>query len=150
MNVKFENMRFGSIDFTLSNNGNEILTDSISYTPYDSFGDLILALDSFREEYQTCDECKVILNTEPYEYELKFSGTNHCINLSIESYSSHERNAAGEKIYTVMGNYSEICIPFWRALRSLQGLYSDKDFKEMWYKEFPSKELDTLTSKINT
>ncbi|GAB1256709.1 hypothetical protein NBRC116494_12110 [Aurantivibrio plasticivorans] len=149
MKVKFENIRHGWVDFTISDGEENIVSDSFSYTPYDSFDDLISAIDSFRKEYQSNEERIVILHVEPYEYELIFNGTNENVNLTITGYPDYKRGEnRGQEIYEISGNFEEICVPFWRGLRSLQGLHSAKELDELWHRGFPSSALDILSSKI--
>jgi hypothetical protein len=54
----------------------------------------------------------------------------------------------GEKEFEVSGSYGEICLPFWRALRSLQGRFSADELAARWHRPFPWKEIDLLTKAI--
>jgi len=63
----------------------------------------------------------------------------------------HRRIArSGEKELEITGSYEEICVPFWRALRSLQGRFSAEELDARWHRPFPWKDIDQLTSAIKT
>jgi hypothetical protein len=36
-------------------------------------------------------------------------------------------------------------IPFWRALRNLQGRFSIEDLNRRWHRDFPWREIERLT-----
>src|SRR5215813_8788480 len=70
-----------------------------SYTPYDSFLNLV---DALRLLLDLPIDSKVIWNEEPIEYELQFSGNNDRIRLEIYRYQNHARSIdKGEKVIRV-------------------------------------------------
>ncbi len=52
------------------------------------------------------------------------------------------------KVFSTSGNYAEIYLPFWRALRGLQGRFSVAELEERWHNPFPQRELNALTALL--
>jgi hypothetical protein len=48
----------------------------------------------------------------------------------------------------IAGSYEKICVPFWRALRNLQGRFSAAELDARWHRQFPWKYIDRLTRAI--
>ncbi|HEX8463059.1 MAG TPA: hypothetical protein VF627_00445 [Abditibacterium sp.] len=113
----------------------------------DAFARLCEALGALAEENwpQT-----VTWMGEPQQYEVRFSKTADEIQLEMWRFEGHERSLASapELEFAVSGTYDEICLPLWRALRTLQGLYSESAFKIRWRYEFPTRELAHLTELL--
>ena len=126
--------------------GGEVAEIIASYTPYDSFLDLVNALyNLFLYE----GEWRVIWNEAPVEYELRFRRTGNLVSLELVEFPDHRRElqeAQGRLKAT--GSYDEVAIPFWRALRNLEGKFSSEELHARWHREFPSKQLEGLTSML--
>ena len=120
-----------------------------SYTPSDSFLDLTNALH--RLLYYPI-EATVVWHEEPAETELRFSPSGELIRLEVYMFPDRHRRIArnGEKELEITGSYEEICVPFWRALRSLQGRFSAEELDARWHRPFAWKDIDQLTSAIKT
>ena len=138
-------MREGWVDFRVFNDGKLIIHDCFSYTPYDSFRELIDAAHLLRTSKATIDR-KVIFNTEPVEYEFVFSKAEDIVTLSVSVYKDDRRTESHEEAFSLKGSYDEICMPFWRGLRRLQSEFEPEELDEAWHRPFPSEDLDKLTN----
>ena len=86
---------------------------------------------------------------KPKLTELRFSGSGGMVRMEIYFFHDYRRLAgSGEKELEITGSYEEICVPFWRALRSLQGRFSAEELDARWCRPFPWKEIDLLTTAI--
>lgn len=135
----------GQCRLTISQ-GEESLTIIASYTPSDSFLDLTSALYNL-----LCYRVggAVTWHAEPAETELRFSISQEDVELEVYSFSDHRRDyGRGERELAITGSYEEICMPFWRALRSLQGRFSPEELDVRWHRPFPWKEIEILTAAI--
>ncbi|HSE24914.1 MAG TPA: hypothetical protein VLB68_24855 [Pyrinomonadaceae bacterium] len=123
--------------------GVEIADIIACYTPYDSFLDLVDALyNLFLYE----GEWRVSWNEAPVECELRFRKTGNLVNFELLEFPDHRRELQrAESRLKAKGSYDEIAIPFWRALRNLQGRFSSEELHTRWHRAFPSKELEELT-----
>ncbi len=145
LKVTLDDPEHGSI-YLLISYGEAAATIWASYTPYDSFLDLA---DGLR--HLLIYECSAVVNwsEEPSEYELRFNRKGEVINLEICYYPDHRRNAGrGESVLAAAGTYQEICMPFWRALRNLQGRFTAEELDRRWHRPFPFREIDRLTAEI--
>jgi hypothetical protein len=145
LNVSFENPEHGWVGLTISQ-GEESLKIIASYTPSDSFLDLTNALYNLR-----CYRVGGVVawHEEPAETELRFSISGDEVELDVYFFSDHRRDyGRGERVLAITGSYEEICTPFWRALRSLQGRFSAEELDARWHRPFPCKEIDLLTTII--
>lgn len=126
--------------------GDKSASSIASYTPGDSFLDLTNALDSL---FHYGGEAMVVWYEGPGETELRFFCTKDMVRLEVWFFLDHRRDyGRGEKEFEISGSYEEICLPFWRALRSLQGRFSNEELEARWHRSFPWKEIDLLTRAI--
>jgi hypothetical protein len=145
LKVAFDDPEHGWVGLTFSRGG-ESATIVASYTPSDSFLDLTDALYNLS---QYSGEAKVIWHSGPTEYELRFAKEGGVIRLAALEYPDHLRDAGrGELFFEASGTYDEVCLPFWRALRDLQGRFSEAELNARWHRPFPSKEIDNLTALL--
>ena len=144
LKVAFDDLEHGWVGLTISY-GVETVTIAASYTPSDSFLDLTNALHNLLSD----GEAKVTWHCEPPEFDMLFARNGANVSLEIYEYSDYRRGSErGEKVFAVSGTYEEICLPFWRALRDLQGRFSAEELNARWHRQFPSREVDLLTSEI--
>ena len=86
---------------------------------------------------------------EPAEHEMHFSREGDVVTLNILAWPDSGRNSFHqETVFSASGNYAEICLPFWRALRDLQGRFPASDLGKRWQNLFPERELDALTAAL--
>lgn len=89
--------------------------------------------------------------SEPDKHEMHFSKEGNTTKLEMWRFEDHKRGANVKKVleFAISGTCDEICLPFWRALQALQGLYSEKEFEQRWGQaKFPTQELARLTYKL--
>ncbi len=126
--------------------GEESISVIASFTPSDSFRDLTNALF---ELLRYDGEATIVFHEEPAETELRFFRLKEMLRLEIWFFHDDRReDGKGENVLVATGSYEDICIPFWRALRSLQGRFSPEELDARWHRPFPCKEIDLLTKAI--
>src|SRR5215813_10657582 len=124
LEVSFDDPAHGWVCLTI-NCGDKSAAITASYTPSDSFLNLTNALYSLLH-YE--GEATAIWHEEPAETELRFSRLKDLVGLEVWSFFDHRRDdGKGERVLAVSGSYEKICLPFWRALRSLQGRFSNEE-----------------------
>ncbi|BAY27819.1 hypothetical protein NIES2100_76450 [Calothrix sp. NIES-2100] len=110
-----------------------------SYTPYNSFLELIDALLVFLKR---SDRTVVRWNTEPIEYEFQFYNHGQQAILDILKLRDCWTNRlANELVLRINSSHLSIVLPFWRALRHLQ---TDSNFEQQWGRAFPQREMKLL------
>ena len=124
---------------------NEVIQIIASYTPHDSFLDLIDALYNL---FLSDGEWKVIWSEEPSEIELSFRRAGNLVSVEVLKFPDYRRGTEPVSLFTLSGSYDEIAIPFWRALRSLQGRFSSEELNARWHRKFPWNEVENLTSLV--
>ncbi len=145
LKITFDEPQHGWVGLTISY-GDVSVTIVASYTPHDSFLELTNAL---RNLLLYEGEATVIWNEEPAESEIRFSRKNEEVKLDVWYDPDHRRDSErGNNILKVTGSYKEICHPFWRALRDLQGRFTAHELDTRWHRPFPSKEINMLTAAI--
>ena len=146
LRVAFDDPTDGWMGLRLSN-AFETIEIVASYTPHDSVLDLVNALyNLFLYE----GEWKVIWNEEPIESEFCFRREGSLVSLDVLEFPDHSRSSEPTSRFTINGSYEEIAIPFWRALRDLQGRFSGEELNLQWHRSFPWREIDELTSMLQT
>ncbi|HEX8564628.1 MAG TPA: hypothetical protein VF648_03095 [Pyrinomonadaceae bacterium] len=145
LKVAFDNPDSGWVGLSL-NYGIKTISIIASYTPSDSFLDLTNALHNLLLHN---GQATVTWHCEPSEFDMYFSRTTAEISLEIsEFFDYHRGEGLGKQIFVVSGTYEDVCLPFWRALRDLQGRFSTEELNARWHRPFPSREIDLLTSEI--
>ncbi|MDB4945650.1 MAG: hypothetical protein JWP97_5184 [Labilithrix sp.] len=145
LKVELDEPEHGWIGLTIQEDGEERIRCSASHI-VDSLEQLVGAL---RSTIDSCVESRVLWLEEPRELEMVFARRGDEVELRLASYSDHRhlREGRGEPL-TFRGTSDAICLPFWRALRGLQGKYSEAEFHERWKRPFPVRELDALTHAL--
>jgi hypothetical protein len=145
LKVAFDDPEHGWVGLTISR-GSDTVTINISYTPNDSFLELANALYNL---FLYSGEAKVIYHAGSTEYELRFTKEGGLVRLEAYEFPDRRRDAGrGERFFEAAGSYEDICLPFWRALRNLQGRFSEDELNARWHRPFPSKEIDSLTGLL--
>jgi hypothetical protein len=143
----FDNPDAGWVMLTIRFEGGSL--DIVASHIYDCFSHLTNALHRLLVEQ---GEVIVTLQGEPIEYDLRFVRVGSNISLAIERFPGPQRNRHSRSqvklLLSVSGTYDEICLPFWRALRALQGRLSEEELKVRWREPFPTQELSALTAAI--
>lgn len=86
---------------------------------------------------------------EPAEYDMVFVRNGDTVGLNIRAFPDSRRSKfVRNSVLAASGEYSEICLPFWRALRGLQGRFTESELSERWPGRFPDQILSTLTATL--
>ena len=143
--VTFGEPDAGTIEVTLRH-GAETVYIGASYI-YSSFHALVEALMRLKTN---AEEAVVVWQCEPSEHEFRFSYQNAVVSLQVLLFPDSRRSVfdAPDSELTATGSYVEVCLPFWRALRQLQGRFSEEEWQARWHGPFPSRELDLLTAAL--
>ncbi len=114
---------------------------------YPSLGQLVSALHTLVD---SAAERVVVWTSEPTEYAFRFDRSNSGeISLLVREFSDYGRAAhTGTQVLSSTGNYPGICLPFWRAICSLQGRYSAEEWNTRWTTPFPGVDLKKLTELL--
>jgi hypothetical protein len=145
LKVAFDDPEHGWVGLTISR-GDESVTINASYTPRDSFLDLTDALHNL---FLYGGGVKVTWHSGSAEYELRFAKEGGLVRFEAYDYPDHLRDAGkGQLFFEASGTFEGICLPFWRALRNLQGRFSEAELNARWHRPFPSKEIDDLTALL--
>jgi hypothetical protein len=144
LKVKFDNLRRGSMTVSLSSSEQQVefeadfISTGLSWLPT-----ILLQL------WLSPTQATVWWLLGPGEYEFLFEREHQRISLDARFYPDGRRGeSSGLSELTATGSYEEICLPFWRALRSLQGRYQPSEFEELWGNAFPSESLARLTQAL--
>lgn len=145
LKITFEEPNIGTVWLTLTS-GTESVAISATYI-YDSFYQLVDALLRIRSGP---GQAAVAWMCEPSEYEMQFCRETDNIRLDVVWFHGSERSVykQGQVEMSVTGSFDEVCLPFWRALRELQGRLPAADFEARWGTPFPTRELDLLTAAL--
>lgn len=145
LKVRFGEPGAGWILLTLEH-ASCVLTINASHV-YDSFPPLVSALTVLAAG---SGEATVVWQCEPVEYQLDFVRSEDIVTLRIVSHQDMGRSVfhKPEPELLVVGSYEEVGLPFWRALRHLQGLFSDAEWDAKWQRPFPTAEMRRLTEAI--
>lgn len=145
-NLKFRlsDPRSGWLNVSLNWLGGEVEW-ATSYV-YDSLEQLVTALHG---RLMSDGRSVVVWTSEPTEFETVFMRDGESLELRVYRHPGHQRGAdTGELLLAVSGDYAEICLPFWRGLRELQGRLAPQEIDLGWQRPFPRKELEGLTEAI--
>jgi len=145
LHVSFGEPDAGTIEITLRHELETVYIGA-SYI-YNSFHTLVEALIRLKN---SADEAVVVWQCEPSEYEFRFNSLDTAVNLQVLLFPEPGRSVFDEPPpkLTITGSYEEVCLPFWRALRQLQGRFSEEEWQARWHGPFPSRELDLLTAAL--
>src|SRR6187549_3415318 len=86
--VRFDDPDNGWIGLSIKTEEAGEFQDSFSYTPYDSFLDLITAISSMS---QGNGDATVSWNAEPTEYDLRFERSDQQVRLEIQRHPDNSR-----------------------------------------------------------
>ena len=148
MKVSFQNIKAGWVDLEITINNAVVLNQSVSYTPHDSFSDLIETLHLLKDSASNVEKV-VFFSTEPEEYEFRFRKIDTDVALNVITHRDHRTiRGTEEKVFSLSGKYEKVCLPFWRGMRNLQGKHTPEELSRHWHRAFPNEELNELTEVI--
>lgn len=145
LKVSFGEPAHGWIEVTLQY-GEASLGFSASYV-YNGFFPLAEALLRLQD---ASGEVTVAWQCEPAEYEFQFARHDDVVTLQVLLFPDTRRSVFDipEPRLSVAGSYDEVCLPFWRALRQLQGRFPEQEWETHWQDPFPTRELEILTAAL--
>jgi hypothetical protein len=144
--VSLESPQHGFMSLRLKA-GDESFVTVVSHTPYDSLRDLVAALSAVLD-----NDCEVTVkwNSEPEEYDFKLATGGDYARLEVVHYPDHRRSMeTGSRVFFFEDLKSGVCGPFWKELRGLRSRTLQDEFDRQWRREFPERELNELTKRIN-
>lgn len=144
LEVAFHDPAAGSVRLALRGGGES--ADIVASYLYNGFLELTLALHRL---LFTQGESVVTWQGDPMQYEMRFLRIEGTVYLEIEEFAENRRSTArGERLMFVTGTYEEICLPFWRALCSLQVRFPEEELAARWLGPFPWNEINKLSAEI--
>ena len=148
LKVRFGEPEHGWMDLFILEDAQEIHRDVSDIFP--SFDLLVTALLSM---WQGEAEATATWAEEPSELDLIFSRLDEFIRLEVVPFPGSFRPYSRatltiEPIFTFVGSYEGTCLPFWRALRELEGRYSPEELARRWTSPFPYRQLALLTEQL--
>ncbi len=143
LKVKFDEPEHGRIYLFVFADGKQVVHSDVSRI-YSSFEQLVTALGAMLDGQE---ERIVVWLEGSAELEMRFSRHDDIIQLEITSFAGSIRPHKNPE-FTFVGSYNEICLPFWRALRNLEGRYSAEELALRWKGYFPHRELALLTHQL--
>jgi hypothetical protein len=124
-----------------------VVTLVASYTPYDTLDELVECLHALLTTGDARRTVRVM--EEPEVCELRFEHENGTISLEVCRRFSHQHRRC-HTLFEARGSVLEMCLPFWRALRSLQTRFPEKDFELRWQRPFPASGMERLSAHLKS
>ena len=144
LSVTFGDPEFGWINVNL-----RFGTETFSMEASDVYNAFFPLVATLLQLHSAPGQNIVNWTVEPTEYDMHFSRIGEAVTLDIIKWPDSSRNSfRQEKVFSAAGSYAEICLPFWRALRGLQGRFSAADLEKRWQNSFPQRELNALTAVL--
>lgn len=108
-----------------------------SYTPRDSITDLARAAAALAAG---SPEEVVAWNTEPTQYDFRFSTADGATRVQVREFPDHRRGRGcpGKPVVEVTGETAAVVHALWRGLRRLQGAMTAEAFASAWGHPFPA------------
>ena len=144
--VRFGDPEPGWMNVALLDNDVDLISFTASHIYYPSLSSLTLALLTMRDPR---GQSLVHWMLEPAEVEMIFSKIDEAVTLEITRYPDDARpleESVADLTFT--GSYNEVCLPFWRALRNLEGRYAPEELAMRWESPFPHHDLAVLTERL--
>jgi hypothetical protein len=146
LKAAFGDPQHGSITLTISSDS-QTISIAASFI-YDGLLQLTYALHTL---FFSPAQAIVTWTTEPIEYEMCFESDGEVVRFELHEYAASRRSSVfNPSLLSTSGSYDEVCRPFWRALRALQGRCSEQEFQERMGLPFPSAELEKLTQALKS
>jgi hypothetical protein len=144
--VSFNSPQSGWMSLSLKA-GEQSLVAAVSHTPYDSLPALIEALSAMLDE--SARHVTVKWNCEPDELDFEFGSEADRASLKVLHFPDHRRTKGTcRTLFSLAGPKLELCLPFWRALRSLHRDIQTDEFDRNWRRPFPETLMQQLTEAV--
>jgi hypothetical protein len=141
LRVQFDDPQHGRMAMSIRSDAS-VVTLAVSSVLYDTLDELVDGLHAL-----ITGDCRraVRIMEEPTVCELRFTREGAAIGLEVCRLSSRDR---GQTLFETDGSFSEVCVPFWRALRNLQSRFSAEEFSLRWGRLFPLSGMDKLSARL--
>ena len=147
LSVSLESPQHGFMSLRLKTAGRNFVT-VVAHEPYDSLRDLIAALASVLD-----GDCEPTIrwNSEPDEYDFRFSSRGDHLLLEVIHYPDHRKlPETAAAVFSFDGPKRDACRAFLEELRDLQSRTARDEFDRQWRRTFPERELEELTKRMGT
>jgi hypothetical protein len=147
LQVTLSNPQNGWIEFAVSTT-EEVFKEAISFTPNDFVLELAAALSLAMQGV----DGMAVASCEPNTYELTFSevSATNMTHLQVVKFPDWNRNRKSAcMVLSFQATRFGIVLPFWRALRSLEGRISATEYREAMQRDFPSPCLQRLSQLVS-
>ena len=145
LSVSLESPQHGFMSLRLKTAGQSFVT-VVSHTPYDSLRDLIATLSAVLDG--DCERT-VKFNSEPDEYDFRFTSRGDRLLLEVIHYPDHRKLPdTASTVFTFQGPKTDACRTFVDELRDLQSRAGRDEFDRQWRRAFPERELKDLTESM--
>jgi hypothetical protein len=142
IHVQFEEPEHGWIKLSIGS-GESSFEGFMSCVPYPSSWETLTALSLM---LQGADQATATWFAEPVTYDLRFKREQDRVLLELIEFPDNQKRTSQErKLLSATGSFDEICRPFWKAIRDLQGRFSDEELSRGWQQEFPREAIERLT-----
>ena len=140
---------FGDPEFGWINVSLRFGAETFNIEASDVYNAFFPLMDTLLQLHSAPSQNTVNWTVEPTEYDMHFSRVDEIVTLDILIWPDSGRSSFHqEKAFSASGSYAEICLPFRRALRGLQGRFSAADLEKRWQNSFPQRELNALTAVL--
>ncbi len=146
LRVSFNSPQSGWMSLSLKA-GEQSFVAAVSHAPYDSLRALIEGLAALLEERTR--RVTVKWNCEPNEMDFEMSAEGDRASLKVLHFPDHRRRKGMRRaLFSFAGSRLELCLAFWRALRSLHRDIETDEFDRNWRRSFPETEMQHLTEAV--
>lgn len=152
LKVSFNEPEHGWIGLSMICGEQSVFIDAASHT--ESFDELVNALLGC---FENKSDIVVAWLLEPAIAELHFTKQGETVTLEVtetlnvfDTSTYKVKRVTRELQLSVSGTYAQICLPFWRALQSLEAKYSKHELEVRLQDTFPTERLSKLTAQIRT
>jgi hypothetical protein len=145
LEVSLESPQSGWMSVRLLAGGGQFLA-AVGHAPYDSLRDLTETLSALAAGGAGG---LVRWNAEPVEYDFVFAAEGARAELRVIRYPDHRLEPASARAaFTHAGDRRDLCLAFWRELRSLRERAEADVFPQNWRRAFPEQEFQKLSAAL--
>jgi hypothetical protein len=145
--VHFSNPHNGWLDVSVDT-AKETFKAPVSYTPNDFLDELVMAASLLA---LGCDAMVVAFcEPETYEFRFRHEADTSMGRFEIVAFPNQQRpTGAGVAVLSFRASMEHVVVPFWRALRSLEGRVTATDYRDAMRRTFPSSHLRRLSQLLS-
>src|SRR6266436_161875 len=131
LRVQFDDPQHGWMTISIRSDAS-LVTLTVSSVVYHTLDELVEGLHALATG--DCSRCVRIME-EPTVCELQFKRESVPIGLRVCRRTSRDHC---QTLFETESSFSEICVPFWRALRNLESRFSAEEFSRRWGRPLPA------------